>query len=96
MREAGYSVFANADASGTVSEMTRDIANDRMKDAGVHLVTSFAIFGELMRDWRTPPEHDDVWPLLDFIVPAGGMLARGHGYAVEHGEVQEGQDKLPW
>lgn len=96
MIEAGYSVFANHDASGTTSALTRDLSNQRMISAGVQILSPFAVFGELMRDWRTPPEGSDVWPLLESLTPAGGMLARGHGYAVEEGVVQEGQDKLPW
>jgi hypothetical protein len=67
-----------------------------MRDAGVQILSPFAIFGELMRDWRTPPTGDDVWPLVESLVPTAGMLARGHGYAVEHGKIQDGQKKLPW
>lgn len=96
MVEAGYSVFANADASGTVSTLTRDISNKRMFDAGVQVVSPFSIFGELMRDWRTPPEGDNAWSLLAEIVPAADMLARSHGSAVTDGEVFEGQDEIPW
>ncbi|SPO02053.1 related to ycaC, hydrolase of unknown specificity [Cephalotrichum gorgonifer] len=96
MVEAGYSVYANSDASGTTSALARDLSNQRMINAGVHLLSPFAIFGELMRDWRTPPEGDDVYPLLESILPAAGMLTRGHGYAVEYGKVLPGQDKLPW
>lgn len=96
MVEAGYSVFANSDASGTTSTLTRDLSNQRMINAGVQLLSPFAVFGELMRDWRTPPEGEEVWPLLESIVPAGGMLARSHGYAVESGEVMPGQEEIPW
>jgi hypothetical protein len=96
MVEAGYSVFANADASGTTSTLGRDLSNRRMMDAGVQVITPFAVFGELMRDWRTPPEGDEVYKLIEAVVPAAGMLARSHGYAVEHGEVLPDQDAIAW
>lgn len=96
MVEAGYSVFANADASGTNSVLTRDISNQRMMDAGVQVLSPFAIFGELMRDWRTPPQNDSAWPLLEYVIPSGGMLARAHGAAVDHGEIQDSQRDILW
>ena len=52
MREAGYSVFVNAEASGTTTELIREISNQRMRDAGVQVLSTFAIMSELMRDWR--------------------------------------------
>lgn len=38
LREAGYSVWANTDASGTFTPRLADEANRRMEQAGVHLV----------------------------------------------------------
>jgi hypothetical protein len=55
LREAGYSVFANADASGTFDLRTAQDANARMRDAGVFVVSQFAITTDLMRDWRNTP-----------------------------------------
>ncbi|KAK4152248.1 Isochorismatase-like protein [Chaetomidium leptoderma] len=96
MVEAGYSVFANADASGTTDTLTRDLANQRMINAGVHLLSPAAVLGELMRDWRTPPVAAEPWPLLESLMAAGGMLARSHGSAVESGELMPGQTAIPW
>jgi nicotinamidase-related amidase len=96
MREAGYSVFANSEASGTTSVGIRDDANQRMRDAGVQILSSFAVFGELMRDWRTPPTGIGSWPTIESVVPIAGMLARSHGAAVDDGEVQDGQREIPW
>ena len=96
MVEAGYSVFANSDASGTTSALGRDLSNQRMLNAGVQVLSPFAVFGELMRDWRTPPEGEEVWPLLEYLLPEAGMLARFHGATVESGEVMPGQDAIPW
>ena len=96
MVEAGYSVYANSDASGTTSALSRDLSNQRMIDAGVHVLSPFAILGELMRDWRTPPEGEEAWPLIGSLLPFADMIARSHGYAVESGEVMPGQDAIPW
>uniref|UniRef100_A0A8H7KCV3 Isochorismatase-like domain-containing protein n=1 Tax=Bionectria ochroleuca TaxID=29856 RepID=A0A8H7KCV3_BIOOC len=52
LREAGYSVWANGEASGTYSTFVRDISNTRMEKAGIQVVSFFAIVGELMRDHR--------------------------------------------
>jgi hypothetical protein len=39
LREAGYSVWANSDASGTFTPILAEDANKRMEQAGVHLVS---------------------------------------------------------
>ena len=53
--EAGYTVFANADASGAASIRASDLANARMMDAGVYVMGRLAIVSDLQRDWRSPP-----------------------------------------
>ena len=53
--EAGYTVFANADASGTFDARAADLANARMRDAGVYVIPQFAVAADLQRDWRNPP-----------------------------------------
>ncbi|KAH7148270.1 isochorismatase [Dactylonectria macrodidyma] len=95
LREAGYSVWANIEASGTSSEMVRDASNDRMKDAGVHTVSLGAIFGELMRDWRIPPAGMTALAFFDEYSPALGMLARGHRDAMKSGTLIPGEEELP-
>lgn len=95
LREAGYSVWANIEASGTTNEMVRDASNQRMRDAGVHTVSWFAICGELMRDWRTPPTGIPVFTLFDKFNPAIGMLARGHVSAIQSGSIVPGMEVLP-
>ena len=54
--EAGYDVFVVTDASGTFNEMTRNAAWNRMSQAGVQLMTWFAVASELHRDWRNDVE----------------------------------------
>ncbi|KAL9106796.1 MAG: hypothetical protein Q9227_008218 [Pyrenula ochraceoflavens] len=78
LRAAGYSVFANVEASGTTTPLIRDVSNSRMQQAGVQLVTLFSI----------------VIPWLDKYYPAYGQLARGHGAAVLNGTIIPGQQGL--
>ncbi|KAJ2978849.1 hypothetical protein NUW58_g7364 [Xylaria curta] len=95
LREAGYSVWANHEASGATTIDIREHANDRMRNAGVHIVSYFAIFGELMRDWRNIPGSAELYPVLDRFFPAIGMVARGHRAAVQEGELLPGQEAIP-
>jgi len=53
--EAGYTVFANADASGTFDTRTADLANARMRDAGAYVMPQLSIVADLQRDWNDPP-----------------------------------------
>ncbi|KAI0444768.1 Isochorismatase-like protein [Xylaria telfairii] len=95
LREAGYSVFANHEASGTITVDIREHANNRMRDAGVQILSYFAIVCELMRDWRNTPGAAEIFPILDRYLPAYGMVARGHRAAVQNGQIQPGEDVLP-
>lgn len=68
LREAGYSVWANSDASGTFDKKTASDANDRMRAAGVQVVSMFAVALELMRDWRDTPGTTELLPFFDTYV----------------------------
>ncbi|CAJ2508805.1 Uu.00g138310.m01.CDS01 [Anthostomella pinea] len=92
LREAGYSVFVNVEASGTTTELIRDASNDRMKDAGVQILSLFAIMCELMRDWRNTPGAVELFPFLDKYYPAYGMLIRGHRAAKLNGTIGPGEN----
>ena len=96
LREEGYSVWANAEASGTTTTFARDLANDRMMRAGVNVVSMFSIFGELMRDWRNVPGAKELYPWLDQTFPIAGALARFHAAAITEGVIQPGEDQLPF
>ncbi|KAI0072245.1 ycaC protein [Panus rudis PR-1116 ss-1] len=85
LREAGYTVFANSDASGTFDLKTGVEANQRMRDAGVHILSLFAVACELMRDWRNTPGAKEMLPFFDKYLPEYGFLARAHDAAVESG-----------
>jgi hypothetical protein len=84
LRAEGYTVFANVEGSGTTSTFIRDTSNARMQQAGVHLVSLFAIVGDLMRDWRSPGVAEVV-PYLTRWLPIYGMLAQGHAAALGNG-----------
>ncbi|KAI0400707.1 Isochorismatase-like protein [Xylaria palmicola] len=95
LREAGYAVWANHEASATTSVDIREQANDRMREAGVHVVSYFAVVCELMRDWRAFPGARELLPVLDRYLPAYGMVTRGHLAAIQSGEIQPGQEAIP-
>ncbi|TFK26027.1 ycaC protein [Coprinopsis marcescibilis] len=82
MVEEGYTVFANADASGALNQRTADDANSRMRQAGVQVLSMLAIVTELMRDWRSTPGAQEMLPFLDRYLPAYGWIARAHVAAI--------------
>ncbi|KAJ4317090.1 hypothetical protein N0V84_007543 [Fusarium piperis] len=94
LREEGYSVWANVEASGTNSALVRDISNDRMARAGVQTVSLFSIVCDLMRDWRNTPGSKELIPWLDKYYPVWGWLARTHAAAVTNGTILPGEDTL--
>lgn len=94
LRAAGYSVWANVEASGTTTPLIRDVSNDRMARAGVQVVSLFSIVGDLMRDWRNTPGVDTVLPWLAKYYPAYGILAQMHVGAVRIGEINPGEEVL--
>ena len=63
--EDGYEVFVNADASGTFDKKTGEDANDRMRAAGVHVLSMFAVATDLIRDWRNTPGTPEMMPFFD-------------------------------
>ncbi|CAI6341822.1 unnamed protein product [Periconia digitata] len=96
LRSEGYSVFADVEASGTMTPLIRDTANLRMQAAGVHLVSTFAIMSDLQRDWRnTNPSASDIVPYIDQYLPAYGMMMRSHAAALlQNGTVFPGSETL--
>ncbi|KAM0719751.1 hypothetical protein Q7P37_003884 [Cladosporium fusiforme] len=94
LREAGYSVWANVEASGTSTELIRNVSNDRMARAGVQIVSLFSIVCDLMRDWRSTPGIETVLPYLAQYYPIYGRLAAAHGAAVRNGTISSGEEPL--
>lgn len=66
LREAGYHVVVNAEASGTFDPRVAQDAKDRMRQAGVQVMNLFSINGELFRDWRnTSPSAAETVPFIN-------------------------------
>lgn len=91
LREAGYSVWANVEASGTATPKLANDANRRMEMAGVHMAGVFSIACWLMKDWRNTPGSAEVMPYLDKFFPAYGLIARSHGEANQKGTIIPGE-----
>ncbi|PVI01306.1 Isochorismatase hydrolase [Periconia macrospinosa] len=96
LRSEGFSVFANIEASGTGSSLVRDTANLRMQGAGVHLMSTFGVLCDLMRDWRnTNPGVREVVSYVNKYLPTYGILMRGHASAIlQNGTVLPGAEKF--
>ncbi|KAK0646087.1 isochorismatase [Cercophora newfieldiana] len=95
LRAEGYQVWANIEASGTTTELIRDISNQQMLRAGVNVVSLFAIACDLMRDWRNVPGAIKLYPWLDKYFPVYGMMARAHTAAIRNGTVTDAAALLP-
>ncbi|KAG7098126.1 hypothetical protein E1B28_000098 [Marasmius oreades] len=72
----GYEVFANSEASGTSTRRIADEANDRMRAAGVNVMSMFAVATDLMRDWRHTPGYPELSPYFDKYFPVYGLVER--------------------
>ncbi|KEF63090.1 uncharacterized protein A1O9_01066 [Exophiala aquamarina CBS 119918] len=94
LREAGYTVWANTEASGTATPKLAEDANRRMEGAGVHLTGMFGIAMFLMKDWRNTPGTAEVLPYLDKYFPAYGVVARAHGAAKQSCDIVPGEQQL--
>lgn len=58
--EAGYEVYAVADASGGTSQMAHDYAMQRIVQAGAVPVTALQVLLEFQRDWARKETYNDV------------------------------------
>ena len=94
LRSEGYTIFANAEASGIFSRELAVDANRRMESVGVIMQGMFAIVMDLMRDWRNMPGGLQVVPWLDMYLPSYGYFTRGHEAAVLNGKLAAGEAGL--
>ncbi|WP_408097516.1 isochorismate family cysteine hydrolase YcaC [Peredibacter sp. HCB2-198] len=76
--EAGYEVFVVTDASGTFNQTTQKAAWDRMSQAGVQLMSWFAVTCELHRDWRN--DIEGLGTLFSNHLPAYRNLITSYNY----------------
>lgn len=94
LRAEGYEVFANADASGTFGEKAAIDANNRMRDAGVQILSNFATVCELMRDWRNFPGSVVMLDYFNRYFPSYGFVVKQHGDAINNGTIQPGEQAI--
>ncbi|KEY73896.1 hypothetical protein S7711_06103 [Stachybotrys chartarum IBT 7711] len=85
LRDAGYSVWANVEASGTTATLLRDVSNSRMERAGVQLLSWFGIVAELWADWRNPPGSAAMLEYMAEHFPVYTYLIQSHEHAVLNG-----------
>ncbi|KAF9473049.1 ycaC protein [Pholiota conissans] len=91
--QEGYTVYANADASGAMSKQAAADANDRMRAAGVQVYSAFAVLCDLMRDWRNTPGAQQLLPYFDTYFASYAFLARGHVAAISRGQTLPGESE---
>ncbi|KAE9407844.1 Isochorismatase hydrolase [Gymnopus androsaceus JB14] len=91
LRQEGYTVFVNAGASGAASAVIAEDAKARMRDAGVYVVSSYAIVADLIRTWANTEFSTKVvgwdfayWTLRGFMVDA-------HAAAILNGTLIPGE-----
>jgi nicotinamidase-related amidase len=76
--DAGYEVYAVADASGGTSQMAHDYAMQRMIQAGVVPVTWQQVLLEYQRDWARKETYNDV---MNIVKAHSGAYGQGVEYA---------------
>ncbi|MEK6259704.1 MAG: hydrolase [Planctomycetota bacterium] len=76
--EAGYEVYAVADASGGTSVMAHDYAMQRIVQAGAVPVTALQVLLEFQRDWARKETYDDV---IGIVKEHCGAYGQGVEYA---------------
>lgn len=76
--EAGYEVYAVADASGGTTQMAHDYAMQRMIQAGVVPVTWQQVLLEYQRDWARKETYNDV---MSIVKAHSGAYGQGVEYA---------------
>lgn len=83
--EAGYEVYAVADASGGTTTMAHDLAMQRIVQAGAVPVTWQQVLLELQRDWSRKQTYDAV---IEVVKQHSGAYGSGveYAYTMVHGQ----------
>lgn len=68
----GFSVQAVLDASGSPSDLSEELARQRMHDAGVLLTATNTLMAEIAQDWSTPDGQQLIGLLFSDVFPALG------------------------
>lgn len=85
--EAGYEVYAVADASGGTSQVAHDISMQRIIQAGGVPVTWQQVLLEYQRDWAHKETYDAVMAIVKEHSGAYGMGVE-YAYTMVHGQPQ--------
>jgi nicotinamidase-related amidase len=83
--QAGYEVYAVADASGGTSKEVHDYAMNRLTQSGVVPVTWQQVLLEYQRDWSRKETYDDVLAIVKEHSGAYGMGVE-YAYTMVHGQ----------
>jgi nicotinamidase-related amidase len=83
--EAGYEVYAVADASGGTSQIAHDMAMQRIVQAGAVPVTWQQVLLEFQRDWAHKETYDAV---MEIVKEHSGAYGQGveYAYTMVHGQ----------
>lgn len=84
--EAGYEVYAVADASGGTSKMAHDMAMERIMQAGAVPVTWLQVLLEFQRDWARRETYEAVSEIVKQHTGAYGVGIE-YTYTMVHGKV---------
>lgn len=83
--EAGYEIYAVADASGGTSQVAHDMALQRVVQAGAAPVTWIQVLLEFQRDWARKETYNDVMAIVKEHAGAYGVGVE-YAYTMVHGQ----------
>ncbi|KIK69429.1 hypothetical protein GYMLUDRAFT_237223 [Collybiopsis luxurians FD-317 M1] len=91
LRQEGYSVWVNAQASGAVSKVVADDAKARMRDAGVHVVSPYVVVADLIRTWANTEFNVQLvgWDFAYWALR--GFMTEAHAAAIQNGTLVPGE-----
>ncbi|KAJ3904048.1 Isochorismatase hydrolase [Lentinula edodes] len=91
LRQEGYSVFVNAQASGAASAVVAEDAKARMRDAGVYVVSPYAVVSDLLRTWANNSYNVQTigWDFAYWSLR--GFMTDAHAAAIENGTLVPGE-----
>ncbi|KAJ3983197.1 Isochorismatase-like protein [Lentinula detonsa] len=91
LRQEGYSVFVNAQASGAASKTVAEDAKARMRDAGVYVVSPYAVVSDLLRTWANSSYNVQTigWDFAYWTLR--GYMTDAHAAAIQNGTLVPGE-----
>ncbi|KAF9067494.1 Isochorismatase-like protein [Rhodocollybia butyracea] len=91
LREEGYTVFVNAQASGAASEVIAEDAKARMRDAGVFVVSPYVVVSDLIRTWANDAFNVQTvgWDFAYWVLR--GFMTEAHAAAIQNGTLIPGE-----